>query len=104
MLEQWSRATRMRAVLCLTSVVGLRRHVPLFKGAGGGAVVLREASEEGEEGVCVFGCDDCFDVVYDFDPACNQGGWWSVAGVDGPGLSSMASRFVRSEFRAHLTN
>ena len=57
-----------------------RLRVPLFKSTGGGAVVHREASEEGEEVVCVFGCDDCFDIVRDFGPAYNGSGWWSVAG------------------------
>ena len=32
-------------------------------------MVLREALDEGGEVLGVFGCDDCFDVVCDFDPA-----------------------------------
>ena len=54
---------------------GFGVNVPLFKGAGGGAVVLREAPEEGEEVVCVFGCDGRFDISWDFYPACNENGW-----------------------------
>ena len=53
MMVQWSRPTRMRAVLCLV-------YVRLFKGADGGAVVLRGASEEGEVFFFVVGCKDFF--------------------------------------------
>ena len=68
----------------------------MFKSTGGGAVVLREASEEGEEVVCVFGCDGRFDIICDFDPACDEDGWWSVAGVDGPeSFVNGEGRFVR---------
>ena len=38
----------------------------MFKSTGGGAVVLREASDEGEEVVCVFGSDESFDIISDF--------------------------------------
>ena len=59
-------------------------------------MVFREASEKGEEVVCVFGCDDSFDIVCDFDPACDEGGCWTVTGVDGfESIVNGEGRFVR---------
>ena len=59
-------------------------------------MVFREASEKGVEIVCVFGCDGSFDIICDFDFACDEGGWWSVAGVDGPeSFVNGEGRFVR---------
>ena len=37
-----------------------------------------------------------FNIVCDFDPACNESGWWSVAGDDGPEpYVNGEGRFVR---------
>ena len=48
----------------------------------------------------MFGCDDCFDIIFDFDPACNGSGWWSMAGVDGPvSFANGEGRFVRGPFK-----
>ena len=67
MMVQWSRPTRMRAVLCLV-------YVRLFKGADGGAVVLRGASEEGEVFFLWLAAMTFFNAVFGFDPVCNGGG------------------------------
>ena len=101
MLEQWSRPARMRAVLCLASVVSCLKADSEAAASTSSCSRARAVVSCGEEVLCVFGCDDCFDINCDFDPACDEGACWSVAGVDGPESSvNGEGRFVRGPVTA----